>query len=235
MLKQSVSRNQRSKGFKVKNVVQICVLIVVCVWLLYQLKHSYDKNKKAYYDDDDDDKKLTENVPGTGNNVLKLGRKGIVDPRVDGRAFVDERRVEGGKEEEDDDDEDDESRVERNEDEGRGGGGEDELDGHDQDGAEEEEYGGVEDFIDEADKESEDKEVEMNLQEEQYKEDDESSAVDHGTRTLGIGTETIGLRKVKVEENSEKSESEQRNETEWVLTKWWEKEKKNVVSASRNG
>ncbi|PQQ10772.1 neurofilament medium polypeptide [Prunus yedoensis var. nudiflora] len=46
MLKQSPSRNQRSKGFKVKHALQMFLLLAICIWLLYQLKHSHDK--KAY-------------------------------------------------------------------------------------------------------------------------------------------------------------------------------------------
>ncbi|WCJ35626.1 hypothetical protein M5689_016870 [Euphorbia peplus] len=42
MLKQVPSRNQRSKGFKVKHFLQICVLIALFVWLFNRLMHSYD-------------------------------------------------------------------------------------------------------------------------------------------------------------------------------------------------
>ncbi|URE10404.1 hypothetical protein MUK42_36402 [Musa troglodytarum] len=48
MLRQVSGRNQRGKGgFKTKNVLHVCLLVAICVWLLYQMKHSHDK-KKAY-------------------------------------------------------------------------------------------------------------------------------------------------------------------------------------------
>ncbi|RRT49340.1 hypothetical protein B296_00027289 [Ensete ventricosum] len=37
------SRNQRSKGFAMKNALQVCLLVIVCAWILYQIKHSHDK------------------------------------------------------------------------------------------------------------------------------------------------------------------------------------------------
>ncbi|URD96876.1 hypothetical protein MUK42_31121 [Musa troglodytarum] len=46
MLRQVSSRNHRAKGgFKAKNALQICMLVVVCVWLLYQMKRSHDRRK----------------------------------------------------------------------------------------------------------------------------------------------------------------------------------------------
>ncbi|CAL9072215.1 unnamed protein product [Musa textilis] len=45
MLRQVTSRNQRSKGFTMKNALQVCLLVIVCAWILYQIKHSHDKNK----------------------------------------------------------------------------------------------------------------------------------------------------------------------------------------------
>ncbi|XP_039053498.1 protein bfr2-like [Hibiscus syriacus] len=47
MFRVSPSRNQRSKGLKVKHALQICVLLGICIWLLYQVKHSGEK-KAAY-------------------------------------------------------------------------------------------------------------------------------------------------------------------------------------------
>ena len=45
MLRQVTTRNQRAKGFTVKSVVQVCLLVLVCAWILYQIKHSYDERK----------------------------------------------------------------------------------------------------------------------------------------------------------------------------------------------
>lgn len=42
MLKQSHNRNPRTNGYKVKQGLQIFTLIVVGIWLLYQLKHSHE-------------------------------------------------------------------------------------------------------------------------------------------------------------------------------------------------
>ncbi|KAL4358934.1 hypothetical protein HN51_018644 [Arachis hypogaea] len=60
MLKQSPSRNQRTKSFKVKQGFQIFTLIVVAIWLIYQLKHSHEDSPR------DDE-------------VAKLGRK-VLNP-----------------------------------------------------------------------------------------------------------------------------------------------------------
>ncbi|KAF2294274.1 hypothetical protein GH714_008774 [Hevea brasiliensis] len=46
MIKRTPSRNARTRGFKVKNVLQICLLLGVCFWLIYQVKHSHDKKKE---------------------------------------------------------------------------------------------------------------------------------------------------------------------------------------------
>ncbi|CAN0921964.1 hypothetical protein LINGRAHAP2_LOCUS32861 [Linum grandiflorum] len=40
-------RTKSSKGFKVKHVMQICLLLVISIWLIYQMKHSYDKKAAA--------------------------------------------------------------------------------------------------------------------------------------------------------------------------------------------
>ncbi|KAK7351518.1 hypothetical protein VNO77_11039 [Canavalia gladiata] len=48
MSKQTSNRNHRTKGFKVKQGLKIFILIALGIWLLYQLKHLYDK--KSYED-----------------------------------------------------------------------------------------------------------------------------------------------------------------------------------------
>ncbi|KAK9270244.1 hypothetical protein L1049_025821 [Liquidambar formosana] len=233
MLKQSLSRNQRSKGFKVKHALQICVLLAICIWLLYQVKHSYDK-KKAY---GESSVKLSEKVQ-SGHEILKIGRKGL-DPLVEETASENEKR---GREEE----EEEESRVDENDDEGRGGG-DDETDAHDQARAEEEEYEQGEDLIDVQDEEREEESEEQDgeekenliedggssedqdhsrgemnseeAREENHKSDDASSAVDHDSQTISTKTEIIRLRKVKEEEETEvaeKSELGQENVTDNV-------------------
>ncbi|GAB4839253.1 hypothetical protein Ancab_028780 [Ancistrocladus abbreviatus] len=38
MLRQSSSRNQRSKGLKIKHALQTCLLLVISIWVFHQLK-----------------------------------------------------------------------------------------------------------------------------------------------------------------------------------------------------
>lgn len=66
MLKQSGSRNQRYKGFKVKHVVQICALLALCVWLLNQVRDTYDKTGTGIF------QRLTSE-----HGAIKLGRKDL--------------------------------------------------------------------------------------------------------------------------------------------------------------
>ncbi|XP_042452382.1 uncharacterized protein LOC122036998 [Zingiber officinale] len=68
MLRQVSSRNQRGKvGLKMKNVLQICLLIAICIWLLYQIKHSHDK-KEAF-------KETNANGGGRLFDIRAFGRK----------------------------------------------------------------------------------------------------------------------------------------------------------------
>ncbi|CAN6680970.1 unnamed protein product [Malus baccata var. baccata] len=67
MNSQSTGRNQRpAKGLKVKPSLQIALLLVVCFWLLYQMKHSHGKD----YSEGADGKASKEH----GSNIF--GRKG---------------------------------------------------------------------------------------------------------------------------------------------------------------
>ncbi|XP_050364353.1 uncharacterized protein LOC126783017 [Argentina anserina] len=72
MLKKQPSRNTRTKGIRVKHVLQIVLLLGVCVWLIYQLKHSFDK-KAALAENDSKTSIRTE----TKSEILKLGRKDL--------------------------------------------------------------------------------------------------------------------------------------------------------------
>ncbi|KAL2340074.1 hypothetical protein Fmac_008014 [Flemingia macrophylla] len=62
-------RNQRTKGFNVKQGFKIFTLIIVGIWLLYQLKHSLDK--KWY---DESSAKILQNLKVGPENKI-LGRK----------------------------------------------------------------------------------------------------------------------------------------------------------------
>ncbi|KAF6138686.1 hypothetical protein GIB67_009880 [Kingdonia uniflora] len=72
MFRYSSSRNQRSKGFKVKHALQICVLLAISIWLLYQVKHSHDKKKEF----EQSTAKFAENGDGR-NGIIKHGRKDL--------------------------------------------------------------------------------------------------------------------------------------------------------------
>ncbi|KAJ8771376.1 hypothetical protein K2173_026553 [Erythroxylum novogranatense] len=139
MLKTSPSRNQRSKGLKVKHVLQIFVLLATSLWLVNQLKHSYDK-KEGFKDSSE---KIPEEVRNE-HEILKLGRKGLHTREEMASNFESQGENEELEEETED------IKSEETENEGRGGG-DDEIDGHDQ--AEEEEPEEVEDLTDVDDRE----------------------------------------------------------------------------------
>ncbi|KAF8400891.1 hypothetical protein HHK36_014194 [Tetracentron sinense] len=70
MFYQSSGQNQRPKGFKVKHAFQFALLLAVCIWFLYQIKHSYDKRK--------DYGGSVRNKLSEEHGTLVLGRKGNV-------------------------------------------------------------------------------------------------------------------------------------------------------------
>ncbi|RWV95449.1 hypothetical protein GW17_00041924 [Ensete ventricosum] len=124
MLRQvSSSRNQRGKGgFKMKNVLHVCLLVAICVWLLYQMKHSHDK-RKAY-------EERVSKLPFKGGEkrldlAKKFGRKDL--PHAVETAPTRESQIE----------EEDDEKVEHEEggDEEEGGAGEHEMDGKDREGS----------------------------------------------------------------------------------------------------
>lgn len=91
MLRQSSSRNHRSRGLKLKKALQISLLVLVSVWLLYQVKHSYDK--KAAYNENDDNSDATDvhkDVQSQGE-VIRLGRKDLPAKMEADSSTLDER------------------------------------------------------------------------------------------------------------------------------------------------
>lgn len=72
MIKRSPSRNHRSKIIKVKHVLQITLLIGICFWLIYQVKHSHDKKKEF----DENDAEVSVGTQTT-YQTTKLGRKDL--------------------------------------------------------------------------------------------------------------------------------------------------------------
>lgn len=210
MLKQSPSRNQRVKGFKVKHALQIFLLLAICIWLVYQLKNSHDKKTL-----EESSAKVSGQVQNE-HGTIELGRRGL-------HPHVEETLLDVGRhreKEEESEEEVDENKAEESEEEGR-------VDRHYLEKSEEESEG-VEDLIDEDDtereeeseeQENEDKGNELeNLsledkvlnedtrntqeaREEHYKSDDASSAVKQNSGTISNPIE-IGIlrRRVKEEE-----------------------------------
>ncbi|PSS19270.1 LisH domain-containing protein [Actinidia chinensis var. chinensis] len=150
MYKHSPGRNHRSKGIKVKRTLQICVLLAICFWLIYQIKYSHDK-KKAF---DESDKKISHKTH-VSDEVLKFGRKDL-HPRLEETNIVnkkhdeeveeeetgggeggevlkneEEEQEEDKKHEEEKEEEEEDNKSEEKEDEVREGG-DDEMDEHDQ-------------------------------------------------------------------------------------------------------
>lgn len=138
MLKQSPSRNQRSKEFKVKHALQICLLLAICIWLLYLAKQTC--LKRLPLEESSRIAKLSNDY-----GILKLGRKGL-DPQLK-QIVTDIKRSA---------DEDDNIGQEDKLGKSEGnitGVGNDEIDGLDQEKDEEEEPEQLEDLIDEDDDE----------------------------------------------------------------------------------
>ena len=207
MKKQSSSRSQRgSRGIKGKHVLQICVLLGVCIWLIYQVKYSHDKKKELYEADFKKSTVLLESEEG----MVKLGRKDLLpgyhnqnekEKHVEEEEDEEEEekesksRVENSSTHEEEEKEDEEGEEEEEEDKNKLGEEVVEEDVEDNKHEEEEE-----DDIDEQDrskddqllqeeKENGEKETETDMtvheaREEHYKADDASSAVSHESRIL---------------------------------------------------
>nr|GME15173.1 myb-like protein X [Ipomoea batatas] len=207
MYKQSPSgRMNRSRGFKVKNVLQICVLLAVCLWLVYQVKQSHEKKKQF----EGNESSLSQKT-GSSDGGPNLGRKYLPDSK--GIANSDEER---GMEVEEDEPEQD-NNSERKNDGGRGGG-DDDLEEHDReknDGEVEREDEAVGEERD-SDDNSEDNENDEDsgskheAQEVLYKADDASSAVTHDTQE--VTTENENSSTEEVSENAEVNVLEQAGE-----------------------
>ncbi|XP_078180158.1 uncharacterized protein LOC144574161 [Carex rostrata] len=77
MMRQS-SRNQRSKNLKIKHVLQLLVLLAISIWLLYQLKHTYDKKYAVNSTTNNpDENPITTNDQILPQKTTKLGRKDL--------------------------------------------------------------------------------------------------------------------------------------------------------------
>lgn len=217
MSKQSPNRNQRTKGFKVKQGFKIFILIAVGVWLLYQLKHSHDE-KRAY---EESSAKGFEKLKA-GHETKRLGRKGFRPWIKKSYELIDETE---------------DSKPERVKE--QNGGSDDDVVGHDRDRFEEEEPEEVEDLIDEEDKEKEEENEDedgddmgkqnedvklledqghyeaekdtLATSEKHYEENGASRVAMRGTQSIGTQFELGGLRRRKEEEvdNLEKNGTEE--------------------------
>lgn len=80
MSKQSASRSQKSKGSRAMQALQICLVLAICIWLIYQSKQLYS-NKEAMEDSSKQVSQQRENR----HEMLRLGRKNL-NPRLDEQA-----------------------------------------------------------------------------------------------------------------------------------------------------
>ncbi|KAJ4839385.1 hypothetical protein Tsubulata_040234 [Turnera subulata] len=178
MLRQSPSR--RSKGLKTKHVLQICLLLALGVWLLNQLKRSY--SSKANVHEEINGKVSSENLLSE-HQVIKFGRKELI-PRVEESSGVEvgDRADQSG--------EDVKQPDQDMEDEGRGGG-DDEIDGHDQERAEEEESEEVEDLIDVEDREREEGSEEQENEDKGGGHLEDGKSVDHNILSQNEGRRSV--------------------------------------------
>lgn len=185
MMRQSGSRNQRSKGgFRLKLVLQICLLLAICTWLLYQVKHSHDK-KKAF---EDKISKIATKVTSKQPYLLDFGRKGLPLAK-ESDSISETRNKDDENEEEEEGEQDQDMKQEEAKDEEAKRDGADTIDELDQDRGDEENEQ-EEEFFSEEEKDGQgeedglfdSKEGEDSAQEareENYKRDDASSAVAH--------------------------------------------------------
>ncbi|XWS14849.1 hypothetical protein CRYUN_Cryun35bG0043800 [Craigia yunnanensis] len=172
MLKQSASRNQRYKGFKVKHVLQICALLALCIWLLNQVRNTYDKKgtgifQKVMKNNESGEVEAEEEVEDSKPEEGEDDGRGGGDDDIDGR---DREKAEGEESEEVEDLIDEEDREKENQ---------------------------IEDLslledqaMNEGDKNLQDP------REEQYKSDDASTAVVKSNLDTGIAAQIRRLRSV---------------------------------------
>ncbi|XP_020256320.1 uncharacterized protein DDB_G0290685-like [Asparagus officinalis] len=188
MLRQASSRNQRSKGFKVKHTLQILLLVAICIWLLYQVKHSHEK-KKAF---EERNSKIMNKIVENEADFFKFGRKDLPHTGVSGSINEAQNKEEDNEDTQEEDEDHDTKQQEIEEEEGRGAG-DDEIDEQDNEKGDEEAEQGEESIEEEDNDNHEDgkdshEEVDVfdnqeheggtqEAREENYKRDDASSAV----------------------------------------------------------
>lgn len=226
MYRHSPVRNPRSRGIKIKNVLQVCLLLAVCFWLIFQVKRSHDKKKEF----DATDKRIP-----SSEEIVKFGRKDL-PPKLDQTVKEVERHENEHEQQEEEDNKHDEEEVEEDKIDDEK---DDVIDENDQQKSDVEIDREEVDIIDEdkeieesgSDKENEEKEEETQtdntvdhdeehtheLREEHYKADDASSAVTHDgpteneikNGTLDNSSENVGqIPKNETFSNIQENESE---------------------------
>lgn len=185
------SRNQRSRGFRLKHILQIGILVAVCIWLLYQVKHSHEK-KRAY---NARNSKIIRTPIENQEDVFQFGRKDLTRTEAAGTTSEIHKEEES---EEAQEEEEPEVKQEETEDEEMRGAGDDGADEQNQeqhegaergeDSMEEEGNGGQMEETDLFD--SQDHEEGTQAREENYKSDDASSAVEHEVHATDSETVT---------------------------------------------
>lgn len=209
----------------------MCLLLAVCIWLLYQVKHSHDK-KKAF---DANNAKIA-NREDSGDQILKFGRK---DPNH-GAEVTSENEKHS---EEEESEEEEEGKQEENIDKERGDG-DDEIDEHDQEKVDEAAERG-EEFSDEdkeaREEENEEKEEEngrsedvgfsenhehdgedrntQEAREENYKGDDASSAVVRDNQMIKTEVDNEELRNSGEEHANNIEKNDLENDHKTITTK----------------
>lgn len=134
-MRQSSSRIHRNRGWKVKHVLQICLLLAVCVWLLYQVKHSHERKRSS----EQGISRASERIEDARAEPIKLGRK---DPLLKTVSVP----TDGAARSDDEENEEAEEAAEQQEDK--------------QDESEEEEMANGEDDVDDVEREGSDAEAE---------------------------------------------------------------------------
>ncbi|XP_061355637.1 uncharacterized protein LOC133300154 [Gastrolobium bilobum] len=201
MIKRFPSRNYRSKGIKVKHILQIILLLGVCFWLIYQVKHNHDKKKEFV----ENDAKLS--VRTQTDQILQLGRKGLHPVRDEvnqnkkhGEEEEDEHIVENEENKHEHDDQEEGNKHETEESEDNKHGGREQGEEENNHGAEEQE----EDENQSEDMEDQGRGGDGDIDEN----DEEKSEVD-----IDRGDEFIDEEKEKEEEGDDK-ENEKREDEE---------------------
>lgn len=173
MSRQTPNRNQRSKGIKVKHVLQFFLLLAVCFWLIYQVKHSHDKKKE--FDESDVKASISR---GGSDTFIRLGRKDI-HPQEEDTITNNEKHDKEAEEEEEttgvvdenkhEEDELEDKKVEDAENE-RVEGGDDEIEDHGQEKLDSE-IDREEEFVDDEKERDDDDDENENENEEKDSED----------------------------------------------------------------